>query len=707
MAEIEDNVDRELFRNIEKLRALRIEHRDLDEVIARLIDGHAHRRAAAEAPEEAQAHAEGPDHAPREPADPRPERLIARLTSALSASVRPSMIRADSAVQTIFAKLASPEVLAELIAMVIAGADRARRCTHSACLAQAPRRNLHRAIRLAGANRRKRPCCSRRSWWHWSCMLIVRGMLGSMAMHTAVIDTALQLTTALVLVRLGRVSAAPVARTAMAGSAPGRTRLTFVLWLHRQLRASRLVRLRREHARQHRPHPRQQAQFSLWALLKGMVVITGFVLVTSLIARAIERRVMKLEAIAVSTRIGISKFTYFFLVSLGILLGINAAGVDVTTLKVLTGAIGLGLGFGLQAIASNFVSGFVLLMDKSIKPGDVISFTGHTGTSTENFGWVQELRGRYVVVRDRDGVETLVPNQNLITNSVINWSYSDQRVRLRLPVMISYDDDPEVALKAAVRGGRRTIRASCANPRPVTRLMSFEDYGMRLEVRFWIADPMNGVNNVRSDVNRAIWRVFKQHGIKIPVAQREFRMLDKTERLPTQLTVMIEIPASDVHLSFVRSSGPGGQNVNKVASAVQLRFDLAGTANHGRTGQATLARARGPATDGRRVDPDHRAESSHPGGQSAGSLQQARRAHRARAGGAQGAQAHQAYARITRASAGRQGAIATDEEITRKGRLGRVAAPETARYFCATRVGALAAAPPGKGAAGSDDHFHR
>ena len=108
------------------------------------------------------------------------------------------------------------------------------------------------------------------------------------------------------------------------------------------------------------------------------------------------------------------------------LLGINAAGVDVTTLNVLTGAIGLGLGFGLQSIASNFVSGFVLLMDKSIKPGDVISFTDHDGASTGNFGWVQELRGRYVVVRDRDGVDTLVPNQNLITASVINWSYSDR-----------------------------------------------------------------------------------------------------------------------------------------------------------------------------------------------------------------------------------------------------------------------------------------
>lgn len=118
-------------------------------------------------------------------------------------------------------------------------------------------------------------------------------------------------------------------------------------------------------------------------------------------------------------------------------------------------------------------------MDKSIKPGDVISFTGHTGTSTENFGWVQELRGRYVVVRDRDGVDTLVPNQNL-----------------------------------------------------VTRLMAFEDYGMRLEVRFWIADPMNGVNNVRSDVNRAIWRIFRQHGVKIPVAQRELRIVERVSPPP-------------------------------------------------------------------------------------------------------------------------------------------------------------------------------
>ena len=268
-----------------------------------------------------------------------------------------------------------------------------------------------------------------------------------------------------------------------------------------------------------------KTQFSLWELLKGLVVVTAFVVVASLIARAIERHVMRLDQLAVSTRVGVTKFTYFLLVGLGVLLGINAAGVDVTTLNVLTGAIGIGLGFGLQSVASNFVSGFVLLIDKSIKPGDVISFTTHSGASTGNFGWVQELRGRYVVVRDRDGVDTLVPNQNLITSPFINWSYSDQRVRLKLPVMVSYEDDPELALKLLVEATENHPRI-LHEPQPVSRLISFEDNGMRLEIRFWIADPVNGVNNVRSDVNRAIWRIFRAHGVKIPVPQQETRLLE-------------------------------------------------------------------------------------------------------------------------------------------------------------------------------------
>ena len=427
-------------------------------------------------------------------------------------------------VKTALARLTSPEIITEIVALLIAVLI----AFVSARLANAWQRRKGElgehpsfAKRAAEGVALLTPSVAA-----LAVMAIVRAVLAELSMHTAVIDTALELVTALVLVRLALF----LLRLWLGGNGWLRsweTRLTFIIWIVVGFQLLGWFGYAESTLNTIYIIPGKNT-VSLWDLLRGIVVITGFVLVTSLIARTIERRVMKLSAIAVSTRIGISKFTYFFLVTLGILLGINSAGVDITALTVLTGAIGVGLGFGLQAVAGNFVSGFVLLMDKSIKPGDVISFTGHTGTSTDNFGWVQELRGRYVVVRDRDGVETLVPNQTLITNLVINWSYSDQRVRIRLPVMVSYDDDPEVALKAleeAVRDHPRILR----EPQPVTRLMSFEDYGMRLEVRFWIADPMNGVNNVRSDVNRAIWRVFRERGIKIPVAQREFRMLEKRD----------------------------------------------------------------------------------------------------------------------------------------------------------------------------------
>ena len=349
-------------------------------------------------------------------------------------------------------------------------------------------------------------------------MLVVRTVIAALGVPATLLDIAMQLATALILVRLSMY----LLRLALGPRSWLRTwetRLTLLVWLaisfqlvgwfdaiQNTLDAINLLP--------------GKGRFTLWALLKGLVIITLFVLVTSVVARAAERRIMHVESIALSTRIGITKFTYFFLVGLGVLLGINAAGVDLTALTVLTGAVGLGLGFGLQSIASNFVSGFVLLMDKSIKPGDVISFTGMPGTSTESFGWVQALRGRYVVVRDRDGVETLVPNQQLVTNPVINWSYSDRKVRLKLPVRVSYRDDPEQALAVlmhATEGNPRILR----DPAPVSRLMQFSDHGMDLELRFWIADPEAGVNNVRSDVNRAIWRLFRDAGITMPVAQRE------------------------------------------------------------------------------------------------------------------------------------------------------------------------------------------
>jgi small-conductance mechanosensitive channel len=423
-------------------------------------------------------------------------------------------------VSDLFEQLTTPEVLAEAVAIVMV-----------VLLATALAHHIKRRIR---------PLATRPDLGQWPRRLSVAGMVlapafitvvlmlglralfASFDMHTGLVDVALDLATVMLLVRFA-VHALSVSLGPNSWIRHWELQLTFLIWaaiafqvlgwfngIERTLDSIDLVP--------------GKAQFSLWSLLKGIVVIAGFLIVTSLIARTIERRVMKLEGIAISTRIGISKFSTFALLALGVLLGINASGVDLTALTVLTGAIGLGLGFGLQSIASNFVSGFVLLLDKSIKPGDVISFTGTTGTSSENFGWVQELRGRYIVVRDRDGVETLVPNQNLMTNSVINWSYSDQRVRIRLPVHISFQDDPEVALQVLIDAAANHPRI-LKDPGPVSRLMSFENFGMKVEVRFWIRDPMNGVNNVRSDVNREIWRLFKKHGITIPVQQHDVRMV--------------------------------------------------------------------------------------------------------------------------------------------------------------------------------------
>lgn len=272
------------------------------------------------------------------------------------------------------------------------------------------------------------------------------------------------------------------------------------------------------------PLTRGDARITIWSVLTAIATVTVFIAVSATLARWLDRRIANIQALAPATRIGIGRFTYAFVIAFGVLFGLQASGVDLTALTIFSGAIGLGLGFGLQPIAANIVSGFVLAIDRSIKPGDVISFTGTTGTSTTGFGWVEELRGRHIVVRDRDGVATLVPNQNVITNQIINWSYGHPRVRLRLPVRLAYSDDVELALRLLLDAADhpRILK----NPPPVSRLLEFADYGMEIELRFWIGDPAEGVNNVRSDVNRRIWALFREHRLTIPPAQREIRILD-------------------------------------------------------------------------------------------------------------------------------------------------------------------------------------
>ncbi len=259
-----------------------------------------------------------------------------------------------------------------------------------------------------------------------------------------------------------------------------------------------------------------ESRISLKTVVKLLAIIGVLMVLAAWVSRMIDRALRGSELITPAAKVGINKGSKFALYILAVLIGLNSAGIDLTALTVFGGALGVGLGFGLQRIASNFISGFILIFDRSIRPGDVISIN-------EKFGWVQELRARYVVVRDRDGVETLIPNENLITTEVINWSYSDHQVRLKLPVQISYQDDPEVAMEILVNAAKSSSRV-LTEPAPVARLMGFGENGLELELRVWIMDPDNGVGGVRSDVNRVIWREFQAAGITIPYPQREVRV---------------------------------------------------------------------------------------------------------------------------------------------------------------------------------------
>ena len=261
------------------------------------------------------------------------------------------------------------------------------------------------------------------------------------------------------------------------------------------------------------------SRFSLLSILELLTAIVFFVVMASWMSRLIESRTRRSPYINPSMQVMLSKISKFSLYGLAILFALKAVGIDLTAFAVFSGAIGVGIGFGLQRIFSNFISGFILLFDRSIRPGDVISIG-------DRFGWVQSLNARYVVVKDRDGVETLIPNENLITSEVTNWSYSDRAIRHRVPVQISYENDPEVAMKLLIEATMDKSRV-LKSPEPAARLIGFGDNGIDLELRIWINDPESGVANVVSEVNLSIWKSFKENNISIPFPQRDVRIVSE------------------------------------------------------------------------------------------------------------------------------------------------------------------------------------
>ena len=259
-------------------------------------------------------------------------------------------------------------------------------------------------------------------------------------------------------------------------------------------------------------------RISLLLALKMIALLAATLWIASTLGQFLDSRVQRSEELTPTLRVLIGKFLRIGLIILSLTVALAASGVDLTALTVLSGAIGVGLGFGLQKVVSNFISGIIILLDRSIKPGDTISLG-------ETFGWIRELRARFVSVVTRDGREFLIPNEDFITNQVINWSFTNELVRIDVNFGVAYDSDPHQVIALAKAAAATAPRVVEANP-VVCWITGFGDSSIDFVLRFWIRDPQAGLTNVKGAVFLALWDTFKANGITIPFPQRDVTLVD-------------------------------------------------------------------------------------------------------------------------------------------------------------------------------------
>ena len=271
-------------------------------------------------------------------------------------------------------------------------------------------------------------------------------------------------------------------------------------------------------------------RLSVLDVITALVMVAILFTVARFLTGTTSARIQRNEDISPSMRVLLVKILQIVLYAGAFFLGLKAVGVDLTGLAVLSGAIGVGIGFGLQKVISNLVSGVIILLDKSIKPGDVISIG-------DTFGWVTTLTARYVSITTRDGKEYLIPNEDLITGQVVNWSHSNDFVRLDIFFGTAYGDDPHLVRRVAIDAAAATTRV-LKDKAPVCHIVGFGDSSVDYILRFWIADPTGGLTNIRGNVYLALWDAFQANGISIPFPQREVRVLDGS-----RLSTVAEHPA--------------------------------------------------------------------------------------------------------------------------------------------------------------------
>jgi small-conductance mechanosensitive channel len=257
-------------------------------------------------------------------------------------------------------------------------------------------------------------------------------------------------------------------------------------------------------------------RISLLTIVEGFATLAILLWASSIAGRFFERRIEGVQNLTTTSRVLFSKILRLILISMAFVFALGATGIDLTALAVFTGAVGVGIGFGLQRTVSNLFAGIVLLLDKSIKPGDILEVGG-------TFGWVASLGARYVEVETRDGTQFLIPNEDIITQQVFNWTHQNDNVRLKIRVRVAYDTDIRKALALMREAAGRPSRV-LVTPAPNPLVIGFGENGLELELRFWVSDVRNGVHNISSEVFLEILDLFRKHDIKIPLPQRDLHV---------------------------------------------------------------------------------------------------------------------------------------------------------------------------------------
>jgi len=264
-------------------------------------------------------------------------------------------------------------------------------------------------------------------------------------------------------------------------------------------------------------------------VLKAGALLLIALWLTNIASNFAESRINATTDLTPSVQVLLMKIIRIGLLAVAIVIALGAVGIDLSALAVFSGAVGVGIGIGLQKIVANFISGIILLADKSVKPGDLV-------TIGDNTGRISAMKTRYISVAAGDGREFLVPNEDLVTQKVVNWTYTDKNTLVKIAFGTNYDADPTLVCKLAAETAEAHPRAQKGKP-PTCILTEFAEAGMKFSLTFWIADP-DGMDKVKSDVMLALWDAFKREGIRVPYPVREIRI--RGGALPVETTV--EVP---------------------------------------------------------------------------------------------------------------------------------------------------------------------